>query len=335
MLPEVGDYVSVDVAGEPLVAVRGEDRIRVLSRVCQHRWAPVVSGSGRTRIFSCPFHKWAYGLDGQLLATPFMEGAEDFDRSRCPLPEVRSEIDEDLGLIFITFSDTAPPITDRLTDFRKTYSHWRLAELKPIRVSSMVSAFNWKIQVETFMECYHHIGAHPTTFEMDQPARLSSCEDGKVGWSVCHSPYRPDAPLDVRRSGLPIFPDLEGDELEACDYVNIFPNLLLAIRSDMVSLLILFPESPKRTLAQVVTLAHPTALADPEAVEESFARRADFMALAMQEDNEINELQQSGVVSRLAKPGRLSPLETTVWDLANYVRARVAEVEGGQPRSLR
>jgi phenylpropionate dioxygenase-like ring-hydroxylating dioxygenase large terminal subunit len=286
----------------------------------------VVTGSGRTRIFSCPFHKWAYGLDGELLAAPFMDGSEGFDRKKCPLPEVRSQIVEDLGLIFVTFSDTAPPISDRLRDFGRTYANFRLGELAVIRSNSMESAFNWKIQTETFMECYHHIGAHPTTFEVDQPARLSSCGDGKAGWSVCHSPFRPEAPQEAKDSGLPMFPDLEACEREICDYVNIFPNALLAIRADQVSLLVLFPDGPRRTLAQVITLAHRDALLDPAAVEASFARRAEFMALAVKEDNDINELQQSGVTSRLARPGRLSQLETTVWDLANYVRQRVGSL---------
>jgi hypothetical protein len=111
---------------------------------------------------------------------------------------------------------------------------------------------------------------------------------------------------------------------QACDYVNIFPNVLLAIRADTVTLLTLFPLGPKRTKADIFTLARPEALADPQAIERSFADRADFMTLTAQEDNAVNELQQLGVHSRLARPGRLSQLETTVWDLANYVRRRIS-----------
>jgi phenylpropionate dioxygenase-like ring-hydroxylating dioxygenase large terminal subunit len=55
-IPAVGDYFSLTVFGEPLVVVRGKDRIRVMSRVCLHRWAPVVEGEGNTKVFSCPFH---------------------------------------------------------------------------------------------------------------------------------------------------------------------------------------------------------------------------------------------------------------------------------------
>ena len=64
---KIGDYFTLELFGEPLVVVRGPDRIRVLSRVCLHRWAPVAEGAGNVKLFSCPFHRWAYGLDGQLV----------------------------------------------------------------------------------------------------------------------------------------------------------------------------------------------------------------------------------------------------------------------------
>ena len=37
-IPNVGDYLSVTRAGEPLIVVRGADEtVRVMSAVCQHR----------------------------------------------------------------------------------------------------------------------------------------------------------------------------------------------------------------------------------------------------------------------------------------------------------
>ena len=48
-LPRRGDYFSLDLLGEMIVVVRAADRIRALSRICLHRWAPLVNGSGNTR----------------------------------------------------------------------------------------------------------------------------------------------------------------------------------------------------------------------------------------------------------------------------------------------
>jgi phenylpropionate dioxygenase-like ring-hydroxylating dioxygenase large terminal subunit len=323
-LPDVGSYFTVDLNDEPLVIVRGEDRIRALSRVCLHRWAPIVSGAGRTRLFSCPFHKWIYGLDGSLLAAPFMDGAQGFDVTSCKLPEVRCEVVEALGLLFVTFSKSAGAVSDRLEDLSRRFAPWKMNELVTVQSLKMDSAFNWKIQVETFMECYHHIGAHPTSFEIDQPARLSSCEDGGPYWSLCRSPFRLEAPLETRTLGLPLFENLTPEDLQAVQYVNVFPNATLAFRPDSVSLVTVFPDGLARTRATRITLASRRALEDQTHLALKLGERAAFSRQAGDEDNYVNQLQQAGASSRLARAGRLSPLETTVWDLANYVRGRLA-----------
>jgi phenylpropionate dioxygenase-like ring-hydroxylating dioxygenase large terminal subunit len=330
---ETGDYFSLTLFGEPLVVVRGPDRIRVLSRVCLHRWAPVVAGEGNARIFSCPFHKWGYALDGQLLGAPFMEQAAGFDPKECRLPEIRSEIVESLGLIFITFSDEISPIAERLQDFSERYGNWRFADLVAVRPREEGDAqkdpwtqnhFNWKVQVETFMECYHHIGAHPETFEIDQPARLSSCEAGKPGWTVCHSPYRESAPESAYTFGLPVIPGIAEEQRQTCDYVLLYPATLLSIRPDSAGVLILIPVGPRLTLSRSFTLVSAEAAAQPALVAEAFAARKEFFDKANQEDIAVNEMQQAGAGSALARIGRLGHLERTVAHLAEYVRDRIA-----------
>src|SRR5512134_3261419 len=87
-----GDHFAFTLFGDPLVAVRGDDgAIRVLSRVCRHRWMPVVEGRGNRRSFQCPYHLWTYALDGRLLGAPEMQRAEGFERASCRLPALRVE----------------------------------------------------------------------------------------------------------------------------------------------------------------------------------------------------------------------------------------------------
>ena len=51
-VPQVGDYFTIELFNEPMVIVRGKDRIRALSSVCRHRWAPIAKGSGHAKSFS-------------------------------------------------------------------------------------------------------------------------------------------------------------------------------------------------------------------------------------------------------------------------------------------
>src|SRR5262249_48310817 len=60
-----GQFVTSTVAGEPLVAVRGNDGVlRAFYNVCRHHAAAVVTEPcGKASILHCPYHGWNYGLD--------------------------------------------------------------------------------------------------------------------------------------------------------------------------------------------------------------------------------------------------------------------------------
>ena len=174
-IPRVGDYFTMDLFGEPIVIVRGPDKVRALSSVCLHRWAPIVSGAGNTKILSCPFHKWGYALDGRLLGAPFMDRAKGFPPKDYRLPEFRLEIVEALGLIFVTLNQDISPISERLAKLveRAEAEGWDYANRVIVDVVDQDNAYNWKIQVETYMEYYHHIGAHKQSLERSRPVAVA------------------------------------------------------------------------------------------------------------------------------------------------------------------
>ena len=315
---KVGDYFCLELFGEPLVVVRGPDRIRVLSRVCLHRWAPVVAGEGNARIFSCPFHKWGYALDGQLLGAPFMEQAAGFNPKDCRLPEIRSEIVEPLGLIFISFSDQISPIGDRLQDLCERLAPVKLNEMVVVQTLVTENSYNWKILIETFMECYHHIGAHRDTLEPNFPARLSWCEASKPGWSTCHSPLREEIVHEAYMD----------DEKRPFSLYLVYPLMLMGSaldveRSDRLNFITITPVGPDRVISKRHTLVRPEAVGTQE-LADRLARQRERGAKVNAEDNAVNEMQQVGAASIFAQTGRLSHLEGSVWHLAEYVRSRLA-----------
>src|SRR5690349_12258864 len=72
LLPSPGDYMTHDYAGVPILLVRQQDgSLRAVLNVCRHRGARLAEGcGGGAQDFSCPYHGWRYGLDGQLLSRP-------------------------------------------------------------------------------------------------------------------------------------------------------------------------------------------------------------------------------------------------------------------------
>ena len=110
-VPTMGDALPVDVAGWPLVLIRGADQqVRVFHNVCRHRQMQVVPEPCKARpSLSCPWHGWTYALDGKFIATPRIGGRHqhrhpEFNHTNLDLEIVRS--DTWLDMVFVNIDRT-------------------------------------------------------------------------------------------------------------------------------------------------------------------------------------------------------------------------------------
>ena len=71
-LQEPGSYRALSIGGEPVAVVRGKDgQLRALSNACRHRGTQLLdTGLGSVSSIVCPYHAWAYGLDGRFRGAP-------------------------------------------------------------------------------------------------------------------------------------------------------------------------------------------------------------------------------------------------------------------------
>ena len=66
-IPNVGDYYVYDIVHLSYLVVRTEDGIKAHQNICLHRGRLLKDCSGRgEKEFRCPFHGWAWKLDGSL-----------------------------------------------------------------------------------------------------------------------------------------------------------------------------------------------------------------------------------------------------------------------------
>jgi phenylpropionate dioxygenase-like ring-hydroxylating dioxygenase large terminal subunit len=87
-VPNSGDYRTVDVAGQPIIVVRLESgAIHAMSAICLHRSMPIAEGCGNAATFQCPYHRWKYRLNGELISAPYMEGTDALQQQKT-LPAV-------------------------------------------------------------------------------------------------------------------------------------------------------------------------------------------------------------------------------------------------------
>jgi phenylpropionate dioxygenase-like ring-hydroxylating dioxygenase large terminal subunit len=329
-----GDFLSVDLLGEPLVMVRDAGGVvRVLSRVCRHRGMPVVADRGHARRFVCPYHAWTYALDGRLLAAPEMDRTPGFDPAGCRLPGIRTEVWQ--GFVFVNLDGGAPPLGPSLSGLEPVVHAYDLAGMTTARSIpfEMECDWNWKLMCENFMEPYHHLGTHRKSLEPHMPARRAVTLDSDGPYSVVHMRYR-EGGGDGEGWGvsyLPAIPGLAEAQAAQATLIHVYPLGLITLLADHVEFYRVLPDGPGRVgLEKLVCVARP-ALADP-ALEAGLARLVQGFETIRDEDVAICRAVQRGLASRLAEPGRLAHLERPIWQFARWldgrIRAGAAEARG-------
>lgn len=326
-VPKSGDYLSVELLGEPLVMLRGgDDRLRVLSRVCRHRSMPVVEGRGNTKTLLCPYHHWTYGLDGRLAGAPEMGKTPGFDPKAVCLPEVRSEAWE--GFVFVNFEADAVPLSPQLQGASKLLANYRLSELRTVRSLpfDIECRWNWKLMCDNFIEPYHHVGVHLKSLEPVLPARQSEIVESDGPWTMVHMRYRkgrsPEEAPDPSAPNLPPFPGADALERRTFTLLHIFPNLLISFFTDHMQFYRLFPEGAERVHMEKIFCYPPESMALPhfeEAVEHNERSFIEFR----DEDIDAVLVLQRAYHARHAQPGIFSHLERPIWDFARWVADRM------------
>lgn len=335
-LPRAGDFIALDVLDEPLLVVRGkDDRIRVLSRVCQHRGMDMMppgyadpACSGNVPAIRCPYHLWTYDLGGQLLAAPEMQSSSCHARDEVRLREFHSEVFE--GFVFMNFDAGAAPVAERYAGLGAGHlGKCGLGDATIVWQREWDCAFNWKVLVENFMEPYHHMGAHRSTLQPLMPA-LGCWADPAGGddWLAVHLPLTSQIRDEVMRTGRPVpgftpFPGLAiEDHLEWWVFLGQ-PLFLMFTAPDRAFWYRLLPTGPGTCRLLTTMLVAKDAPLAPDYAE--CLARAEEEAIAFHlEDMAVCSGVQRGVRSRAYTQGALSRLEEPILRVQRYLAQRLA-----------
>ena len=320
-IPKTGDYFALDFAGVPLIVVRDRDgSVKALANTCRHRGARLVDAEmldtiAITRGLKCPYHGWVYGLGGELKGCPGMEQTVGFEKSQYGLVRVRLETWG--GFMFVNFDGEAPPLLEYLGDMPEALAAYDCENLVVTRIKVHEVECNWKIHIENAMEEYHLPSVHGSTLNLldfehfDVPA--------KGAWMAIREKHAGTRALleEDRGHAFPAIPGVHGHAAEGTNYVCINPSTMLGMTIDCVWYIELHPLGPARTRV-VVGSCFPKATTQlPD-----FAARAAYnykrWDKSIAEDNEIARIQQRGMNSALARPGRLSSHEYLIPKLGKW-----------------
>ncbi len=171
LAPNPGDYFLYEMAQESIIIIRGQDRrLRALANVCRHRGSRIcLKSEGRASVLVCPYHAWAYNLDGSLRSARYMAG--DFDAKSHGLKSIHLRVVE--GLVLISFAEHPLDLGRAEAALHAAYGPYGWGNAKVAHRELYPIQANWKLAVENYLECYHCGPAHKEYSKLhalEQPA---------------------------------------------------------------------------------------------------------------------------------------------------------------------
>jgi phenylpropionate dioxygenase-like ring-hydroxylating dioxygenase large terminal subunit len=171
--PAIGSYKTCQLGRHPLILLKNnKGELHVLHNVCRHRSTEILEGTGQlSKNITCPYHRWTYNLEGDLLAVP--------DAATCFQGLDRSQLGLKAGsigfigeLVFIhpepdqNFDKWAEPLKDQL--WPHDLLSPKMGEAEPITYDIKC---NWKVFAENALDGYHLAHLHSETLGGPRPAQ--------------------------------------------------------------------------------------------------------------------------------------------------------------------
>ncbi|MEM7221587.1 MAG: aromatic ring-hydroxylating dioxygenase subunit alpha [Pseudomonadota bacterium] len=271
---EPGQYRAVQAGLNNIFIVMGRDgHLRAFHNLCRHRGTRLVPESGQARrLIACPYHDWAYDLEGRLIAVPEKEREfPDLDLSCHGLKPASVALWR--GMLWVHPSPDAGPIAEWFGAVEPQLGPHRpeeLVEIEEARSHHEIKA-NWKIVVENYIDAYHLSHLHSGTLAMYDHAKI---ESGFVGphfafWEPLADHYEADVEVNAP---MPLIERVPRDRLGVW-VPMLFPSLGLAESESSWSTFHVTPLAPDLSLVETRTKVEN---ASEQAFERQAARSAGF-----------------------------------------------------------
>jgi len=343
-----GAFAVVDVAGESLILVGDEQgALHAHRNFCRHRGSRLLCGEGVVRgAIRCPYHSWAYALDGRLVASPFVDADDVPPRAR---RLHRVEIDTWGGFVFVNCrSETCHPererseqskdegaeskdeskgqtLLEQLGPVPQRLARYPLAALKTARSIRYEVDANWKVVLENYNECYHCAGVHPELCRIVPAFKRQGGSDLDWERGIPHRDGAWTFTFTGTTDRAP-FSQLDDDERVRHKGELIYPNFMLSLSADHVAAFSLWPQGPAKTVVVCDFLFHPDEAAKP-GFDPSDA--VEFWDVVNRQDWSICASVQAGMHSQAFDRGYYAPMEDASLDIRRYIARRLGEDAAG------
>ncbi|MGE3465608.1 MAG: aromatic ring-hydroxylating dioxygenase subunit alpha [Pyrinomonadaceae bacterium] len=281
---------------EPVLLVNENGDLKCLSNVCTHRGKILVEEECEANLIRCSYHGRRFSLDGRMLSMPEFEGVQDFPSPSDDL--YRYQIEEFAGFKFAS-SEPFPMFGDLVDGLSGLFDDVNIRDLQLAATREYEVNAHWALYCENFLEGFHVPYVHPSLNEV-----------------VDYGTYITDT---FRYSSLQTaYTDGTKSEV-AARFLYIFPNTMLNFYPWGISVNIVKPQSPTKTIVEFLTYVSDAALLGEGA-------GADLHKVEM-EDEAVVESVQKGIRSRYYSQGRYSPSREQG---THHFHRLIAEFMGGR-----
>jgi Rieske 2Fe-2S family protein len=264
-LSAVGSCLTVDVAGVPLLLLRAEDgSLGAFRNACRHRSTRLVGAEApcKRKAIVCPYHGWTYDLGGRLIHVPHEASFRGQTQSRASLVPAHVVIRH--GFVWVSLEPFDPepflaPIASELASFGA--DGWVVH-----RRSSREVRANWKLVIDAFLDGYHIRHLHRDSvygFFLDGVSEAEPAgphiRAATARRALLQARTEPLETADLRKLCTPSY--------------LVFPNTILVLHPDYVSVLDAQPLAADRTVFRHTMLVPtvPTSEAEVAHWDRSFA----------------------------------------------------------------
>ena len=292
-VPEPGDYHALPQEGEGRALVRNaEGQVQLLSNVCRHRQATMLSGRGSLQVqhkgaaggnIVCPVHRWTYSPGGELLGAPHFAHDPCLHLRTYPLREWNGLLFEDNGRDIEADLAGMGPRADLCFD-GFTLDRVELHECN----------YNWKTFSEVYLEDYHVGPFHPGL------GNFVTCDDLQWEFQKNYSVQTVGVASTFGQPGSQVYKKWHEMLLQyrqgklperGAIWLTYYPHIMVEWYPHVLTVSTLHPVSPSKTL-NLVEFYYPEEIT---AFEREFveAQQAAYMETCA-EDDEIAERMDAG-----------------------------------------
>lgn len=286
-----GQYVTRNVAGEPIALLRGKDQVlRGLFNVCRHHAAAVLTdAAGCVEYLRCPYHGWTYDLAGKLVATPEFAGVANFSATQVTLPAVA--VSSFAHWEFSRLAVVGTGLDEYLgADLRAKIDRLGLEQLHWFERRSYTLDCNWKVYVDNYLDGGYHVAHIHTGLNSVLTPGKYTIETG-ARYCLQSSAMTPN-PADAETSSV--------RQGERANYFWIYPNFMINCYAGVMDTNLVRPLGADR--CEVIFDYYFANLSDEARNRASIAVSEKIQ----DEDKAICESVQRGLRSRSYDTGRLS-----------------------------